>query len=332
VIALASHGSFWTSTPALVLVAFGCALLVTVALLVLLGRRLRGHGVSARVGLFTAQQTPAALQQGAEPITAPDTAEWADRLFDGRPWWGAFKEKLELARIEQPPGEIVLATVIATLVVAAIVSLLAGTPALAIPVLGLGPAGMLAIVNQRLARQRNQFNEQLPSHLQELASAMRAGHSLVGAMRTIAASAADPMRTELERVLADEQLGVPLDAALQPMAQRMACDDVQQIALVAALHENTGGNMATVLDHVADGVRERMELRRELESLTAQARLSRWVVTLLPPGLLLVISAENSSYVRPLFHTSTGVLLLLVATGMVVAGSLVMKAIVRVEV
>jgi tight adherence protein B len=330
--AVVRHASFWASTPALVAVAFGCALLITLALLALLWPRLRRHDVRARVGRFTAPPAPPALQPAAEPISSAAPArEWTDRLFEGRQWWGAFKEKLELARIERPAGEVVLATAITTVAAAVILSLLAGTPVLAIPMLGLGPAGMLAIVNQRLARQRRQFGEQLPSHLQELASAMRAGHSLVGGLRTIAASAAEPMRTELERVLADEQLGVPLDAALQPMARRMACEDIQQVALVAALHERTGGNMAAVLDQVAEGVRERIELRRELESLTAQARLSRWVVTLLPPMMMLVISVANGSYLRPLFDTSTGVVLLLLASGMVVAGSLVMKAIVSVE-
>jgi tight adherence protein B len=329
--AAVAHHSFWSTTPALVAVAFGCALLVTLALLALLWPRLRRPGVRARVGEFTPPLAPAALAPAAGIAVPASTPEWTDRLFGGRAWWSAFKEKLEIARIERPAGQMVLTTALATLAAVAVVSFMAGTPVLAIPMLGLGPAAMLAVVNRRLARQREQFGEQLPSHLQELASAMRAGHSLVGGLRTIAESAAEPMRTELERVLADEQLGVPLDAALAPMARRMACEDVQQVALVAALHERTGGNMAAVLDQVAEGVRERMELRRELEALTAQARLSRWVVTALPPMLLLVISVEDGSYVRPLFHTSTGVLLLLVSFGMVVTGSLVMKAIVNVE-
>jgi tight adherence protein B len=329
--AVVAHHSFWSTTPALVVVAFGCALLVTLALLALLGPRLRRPDVRARVSEFTPPLAPSTLTPAAAIAVPASTPEWTDRLFGGRAWWSVFKEKLEIARIERSPSGVVFITAIATAAAAAVLSLLAGTPVLAIPVLGLGPAAMLAIVNQRLARQRGQFREQLPSHLQELASAMRAGHSLVGGLRTIAESAAEPMRTELERVLADEQLGVPLDSALQPMAIRMASDDVKQVALVAALHERTGGNMAAVLDHVAEGVRERTELRRELESLTAQARLSRWVVTALPPGLLLVISLENRSYVRPLFNTPTGVLLLLIAFGMVIMGSLVMKAIVNVE-
>jgi tight adherence protein B len=329
---IASQDSFWASTLALALVAFGCAMLITLALLALLWPRLRRPDLSVRVRQFTSSLAPPTSRAIAdEQLVTARSPEWADRLFGGRRWWSVFKEKVELARIERPPGEIVLTTAIVTLAAALILSLLTGAPALAIVILVLAPTIMLTIVNQRLARLRTQFGEQLPAHLQELASAMRAGHSFVGALRTIAESAAEPMRTELDRVLADEQLGVPLDAALQPMGERMVCDDVQQVALVAALHERTGGNMAAVLDQVAEGARERMELRRELRSLTAQGRLSRWVMTALPLVVLFFMSVINWSYVRPLFLTSAGVILLLFAMGMVMMGSLVMKAIVNVE-
>lgn len=330
-IAVATHRAFWTTTAALVLVVVCCALLLTLAVLTMLGPRLRRPDLRARVGRFIAHPIASSPQSATEPMLAAPMHEWMDRIFARRRWWSTFKDKVEIARIEQSPSRIVLTTTITTLIVAAGFAVLTGAPVLAILMVAIGPMTMLAVVNQRLARQRRQFGEQLPAHLQELASAMRAGHSLVGGLRTITASATEPMRAELERVLADERLGVPLDTALQPMACRMACDDVQQVALVAALHERTGGNMAAVLDHVAEGARERMELRRELQSLTAQARLSRWVVTLLPPGLLLIISVENGSYMRPMFHTSTGMLLLIIAFGLVVTGSLVMKAIVKVE-
>lgn len=325
------HHSFWTGTSALVLVLFACALLLTFALLVLLESRLRGSSVRGRIKQFTPPVAPPTSRPAAESLVSSVEREWLDGLLAGRAWWEVFKERLEIARIERSASEIVLLTVIGTLVTAVVLALLAGTPTLAIFPLALGPMSVLAIVNGRLARQRRLFEEQFPAHVQEVASAMRAGHSLVGGLRTIAASAAEPMRTELDRVIADEQLGVPLDVALEPTARRMACEEVKQVALVAALHERTGGNMAVVLDQVAEAARERMELRRELHSLTAQARLSRWVVTALPPFLLLVISLEDGSYLRPLFRTATGLLLLLVAFGMVVVGSLVMRAIVNVE-
>lgn len=326
------NASFWAGTPALVLVALAGAVLLTLAVLALVVSRLRREDVRGRVGRFTPAPAPEGLRQPVAELTAvAPKREWGERLFGGRAWWGELGERLEIARIERSASDVLGLTVIATLAVAAVFSLLGGTPALAVPILAAGPAAMLAIVNSHLARQRNLFGEQLPSHLEELASAMRAGHSLVSGMRTIAASAVEPMRTELERVLADEQLGVPLHEALLPTRRRMACEEVQQISLVAALHEHTGGNMAAVLDHVAQGVRERIDLRRELRSLTAQARLSRWIVTLLPVALVTFMAIVNPAYLSPLIHTTAGVVLLVLATCLVIAGSLVMKMLVNVE-
>jgi tight adherence protein B len=143
----------------------------------------------------------------------------------------------------------------------------------------------------------------------------------------MAEDATDPTRREFQSAVADEQLGVPIEAALQPIARRMRCSDIEQLSLVAALNQRTGGNMAEVLDLIAAGVRERAELRRELDALTAAARLSRWIVTGLPPGVLLVFIVIRPAYVRPLFHTAGGTLALCIAAGLVVFGSLVMRMI-----
>jgi tight adherence protein B len=122
-----------------------------------------------------------------------------------------------------------------------------------------------------------------------------------------------------------------LEDALRSVAVRMDTRDMEQVALVAELHRQTGGNMAEVLDRVAESVRERAELNRELRTLTAQARGSRWVVTLIPPVLLGAIDALNPKYLRPLFDTSTGHVLIGVAVALIAAGSLVMGRIVRIE-
>jgi tight adherence protein B len=161
---------------------------------------------------------------------------------------------------------------------------------------------------------------------------MRAGHSLVTAITSMARAASEPSKGEWTRVVADEQLGQSLEVAMRPMAIRMDSDDVGQVALVAALHQRTGGNMAEVLECVADSVRERAELRRELQSLTAQARLSRYVVTALPPAVTGMIALINPDYIRPLFQTTAGVVLIFIATGLVICASLIMRAITDIKV
>lgn len=323
------HGvPFWTSTLALVLVSFGSAILLTLGLVIVPIQRILRRDVRSRVRQFT--QEPASV---ATEVPAEDRSPgWAHRLFQGAAWWPGFKENLEIARIEWSPEQVIAVAAITTFSAGVIISVLAGTPALAIPAFLLGPVVTQAVINRRLAEQRKLFGQQLPANLQEMAAAMRAGHSLVGGLRSMVESATEPTKGEFANVLADEQLGVPLDAALLPVAKRMDCDAVRQVALVASLHQQTGGNMAAVLDQVADSLRERLELERELESLTAQARLTRWILTLLPAILMLVITVINPNYMRPLFVTPIGIALLCLAIVLVVIGSLTMRKIADVRV
>jgi tight adherence protein B len=247
-------------------------------------------------------------------------------------WWEQFKEDVDIARIDHAPVELVGFTALASIGSAVVLGLAFGSPAPSFLALLLGLLALWAFVKRQLRKQRELFAEQLPTHLQELASAMRAGHSLVSGLTSMARSAPEPSRGEWARVLADEQLGRPLDEAMRPLGRRMASDDIGQVALVAALHQRTGGNMAEVLERVADSVRERGELRRELKALTAQARLSRYVVTGLPPAVAGAIALLNPNYIRPLFDTTTGLTLLFVAVGLLIGASLVMRAITNIKV
>src|SRR5207237_8494621 len=127
------------------------------------------------------------------------------------------------------------------------------------------------------------------------------GHSPVGAFSVVGNDAPEPSKSEFQRVIADEQLGVDLSVALSRVAERMKSRDVEQIALVASVQNETGGNAAEVLDRVVESIRERQELRRLVRTLTAQGRLARWIVSVLPVGLLVIISIVTNQSLKPLF-------------------------------
>jgi tight adherence protein B len=165
-----------------------------------------------------------------------------------------------------------------------------------------------------------------------LASALRAGHSFIGALSVVVNDAPEPARSEFQRVVADEQLGVPIDEALHVVVQRMDSRELEQVALVGALQRETGGNTAEVLDSVTDTIRERFELRRAVATLTAQGRMSRWVLTLLPVALLLAITVISPSYMNVMYESTAGKALLVLAAISVTSGSLVIKRIVNIKV
>jgi tight adherence protein B len=323
------HSSFWLSTLALVLAAGVAGLLLGVAVLAAFVPRLRRSGLRRRVGEFTASVRPEASQTASASTSRTLLA--LERLLKRTGWWASFEAKVEIAGIDHSPVELVASCALSTLAVAVVAGFGLGTPVLSIIVLVLGPLALASIVNRRLRKQRDLFAEQLPSHLQEIASTMRAGHSLIAGVGSMAASADEPSRREWTRVIADEQLGMPLEDAMRPLGNRMDSEDVGQVALVAALHTRTGGNMAEVLERVADSVRERAELHRELRALTAQARLSRYVVTSLPIVVAGAIALINPHYIRPLFHTTAGIVLVFIAGALLIAASLIMRSITDVK-
>ncbi|HXE99667.1 MAG TPA: type II secretion system F family protein [Solirubrobacterales bacterium] len=325
----AQEGGFWKATGTMLAAIAIAAALFGVSLFVL--ARPQREAVRDRLARFVPvrgiSDDPRAGSDGEAP-RGPRAA--AEGFLDGQRWWERFKEELDVARIQTPAIHIVAATALATFVVMLAIALGIGS-------VTLSPLGLLVIpavrlvINRKLRHQRHEFAEQLADNLQIVASALRAGQSMVGAISVVIDEAPEPSRSEFRRIVNDERLGVPLEDAVRDVARRMDNRDLEQVALVAIIQRETGGNTAEVLDRVVDTVRERGTLRRLMETLTAQGRLSQIVVSVLPFALVAVITVVNADYMDPLFHTSTGQVLLLVGVGLSLLGSLLINRIVDVS-
>jgi tight adherence protein B len=259
-----------------------------------------------------------------------DLLRGAEGALERLRWWPRFRATLELADINASPTQIVLLTLLATAGVMMLLYLVLGVAGV---FLGLGtPLAARGIIRVKLARKRRAFAEQLPDNLEVMAAALRAGHSLVGALAAVIDSAPEPAQSEFRRVIAEEQLGVPLEEALGTVVERMDNRDLDQVALVARLQRETGAGAAEVIDRVIETVRARQELRRLVRTLTAQGRLSRWILTALPVVLALALPLINHGYLDPLLHKGSGQALLVVTVLMVTAGSFVIGKIVDIKV
>jgi tight adherence protein B len=250
---------------------------------------------------------------------------------EDHPRWTRFIEELDVAQIEVPAIQIVFGTALATVLAAVLIGMATGL-AILTPLSLLVPLAVRGVIRRRAEKRRKEFADQLADNLQVVASAIRAGHSMVGAFSVMVDEASEPSRSEFRQIVNDERLGVPLEEAIRRVGQRMDSRDLDQVALVATIQRETGGNTAEILDRVVQTIRQRGELRRLMETMTAQGRFSRVVVTAIPPLLLVAISLINPEYLRPLFHTGTGNVLLGLAVALVVAGSLVIKRMVNVKV
>lgn len=293
----------------------------------------RAEPLVSRVGGFVSVQPTLThtTEEPGKPAARPKNFLARRREESGRLSWAErLGSTLELADIPATPTQLVLLTIVATLLVCLVLNAI------------IGPLGFLfgipatpylvrVLVLGKLARKRRAFADQLPDNLDVLASALRSGHSLVGALNVVANDATEPSKSEFNRVIADEQFGAQLEDALKVTVVRMQNPDLDQVALVARLQREMGSNSAEVLDRVVETVRVRMELRRLVRTLTAQGRLSRWILTALPIGIALVLSVINRGYMNPLFNTGAGKFLLVVAVVMVTAGSLIIGKLIDIK-
>jgi tight adherence protein B len=318
---------FWTSAFSLLVMALLVAAFAAVGVWALVRRPT--STIAARVAEF-ATLPSTSTEEPEQP------KRFSDRLFGGTErslsrtsWWGRFKEELEIANIKYSAEQILGMAILGTLLLGLLLSL--WSPVFSIFALAF-PLVVRGSCRTALRRVRGAFEEQLPDNLQVLASALRAGHSLVGALSVVATDALEPSKREFTRVVADEQLGVPLEDSLREVARRMDNRDLEQVALVGELQRQSGGNMAEVLDRVVETVRARFDLRRLVKTLTAQGRLARWILSALPLVLIGLISLVNPGYETPLFSSTGGQAVVVFAGLMVIAGSLAIKKIVDIKV
>ena len=317
--------SFWGSTLAFVLVSFGCALPVAFVAVTLLRRRNRT--MLDRMRRFVALGGDDANDGGG----LPEVLGGAERSLERTSWWPRFKEEVELARMETPPMQLAVRTALGTILAVFLLYVITGTVVLAL--IGFAvPFAVKARVERKLKEQRGMFAEQLADNCEVLASAMRAGHSLVGGLSVLVDEAIEPSKTEFAQVVSNEQLGIPVERTMTEVARRMDSKDLGQIAMVAAMQRDAGGNTAEILDRVTETIRQRFTLRRLVDTLTAQGRLSRWVLTGLPVVLLLAMTVLNRDYASVLFDTTGGQFALTLAGVLLVAGSLVIKKIVDIKI
>jgi tight adherence protein B len=283
--------------------------------------RPRRRTVVQRVADFTGPESaPDAFV--LQPVSAAPRAR--------SPRWKRFADQLELAQIAVAPERFAIAVAVVSLVVL-YATLAAGRPVLAVLALAV-PVAARAFVRLRIARRRREFDEQLPDNLQLIASALRAGHSFAGALQQAADGATEPSRSELQRAVVDEKVGVPIDEALAAVGRRMANDEIEYVGVVARQQSESGGNSAEVLDRVVETTRERQQLRREVRTLTAQGRLGGAIVSALPVAMGVVISVMRPGYLAPLYDTAGGRLMLVLGAFMAALGWLAIRRIVDIKV
>jgi tight adherence protein B len=199
----------------------------------------------------------------------------------------------------------------------------------------LGLAGLAAVGVYALGkseRRRKRIEAQALNAMQLLAAGLRAGYSVPQAIALVARQAPEPTASEFALASQEISIGVALADSIARLAKRTANPDYELVAIIVRVQHEVGGNLAQILDSVGNTLRERFDLRTQVNALTAQQRLSSTLLTLLPFGLLLFLGLVDRSFVEPLFTQTAGRIMLAIAGAMVFTGWTIMRSIGQVEV
>lgn len=237
----------------------------------------------------------------ADPVgtVAGQATALADRALEARGYRRGLHRALERAGVDLRPGELVVLVGVLGLTFALLTGALLA-PAAA-PVAAAFPL-LVTWVTLRIRADRRQaaFAAQLPDSLQLLSGSLRAGYSFLQAVDAVAREADRPSAEEFRRVVVETRLGRDVHQALEGVVERVDSDDLRWVAQAIDIHREVGGDLAEVLDTVGDTIRERDRIRRQIKTLSAEGRLSAWVLLALPFGVGGLISVLNPSYLGQL--------------------------------
>jgi tight adherence protein B len=184
----------------------------------------------------------------------------------------------------------------------------------------------------RVGQRLKKFNGQLGDTLTLLSNALKAGYSFAQAIDTVAKNAVAPIGDEFARAVREMNLGGSPDEALSNITKRIASPDFDLVATAYSIHRTVGGNLAEILDNIAYTIRERVRIKGEIQTLTAQARASGTIITALPILLAVFMFFVTPTYFQPMFGNIIGWILLAIGGFMIFIGNLIIRRIVAIEV
>ena len=195
----------------------------------------------------------------------------------------------------------------------------------------LGAAPLVYVLTKR-RRRFAKFEAGLPEAIDLMVSALRAGHSLNAALGLVANETPDPVGTEFRICFEEQNYGLELRTALDNLTMRVPLQDLRMVSTAVLIQKESGGNLAEVLDKTAHVIRERFRLRREVRTYTAQGRLTGWILSLLPLVLGIAIYMVNPQTMSLLWRNPIGVKFLYLSAIMTVAGALIIRKIIRIDI
>jgi tight adherence protein B len=251
-----------------------------------------------------------------------------EQAFGHLTWWKNVHRMLERADVPLRTVEFMYIALGGSFLVALVTTLAGLGPLWVLAGFAVGGAAPFGWLKVKIARRLKAFENQLPDILMTLAASLKAGHSFKQGLQTVVDEGQPPASKEFSRVLAETQLGRPMDDALAEMAERVGSKNLRFVLNAVSIQSQVGGSLAGLFDMVAETVRQRQQFARKIRGLTAMGRASAYVLVALPFVLAIVITLINPGFMSPLYHTDTGHKMIFGALTLMVIGSSMLKKIV----
>jgi tight adherence protein B len=187
-------------------------------------------------------------------------------------------------------------------------------------------------VGRRIGSRLNAFNKQLPDTITLLSNSLRAGSSFLQSIELVSRETPPPMGSEMGRVVREVNLGLSMEEALSNMVRRIKSDDLDLMVTAIGVQQQVGGNLAEILDTIAFTIRERVRIKGEIRTLTAQGRYSGYLVAFLPIAIMITLNFINPEFMQPLFTELIGQILLVVGGIMMSIGFFAIRKITDIKV
>ena len=287
----------------LILVVGGIALLLILGAGVAIAATGGQRAVDERLEQFVGATTVVELPESVDSPDGPDVADRLDKALAGRNFFEPIRERISRAHAKLRVSEYVTLVVISGAVAAIIGYFLPQHNSILIA----GIAGFFGLRIPRMyvrtmAKRRMQaFDAQLSDTLNLWVNALRSGYSVLQSMEAIATELAPPVSVEFERVVQEVRLGLSVEQALANMYRRVPSEDLDLVITAVNIQREVGGNLAEVLDTISFTIRERVRIKGEIRTLTAQGRVSGWIISLLPIVLGFILFLINPEYVSELW-------------------------------
>ncbi|MCC7251109.1 type II secretion system F family protein [Hyphomicrobium sp.] len=290
-----------------------------------------------RVASVSEQRSKKVATQSAAELAANRKKQVADSLKDMENRQKAREKlslrlRLERAGLEIEPRTYWIASAASAVALAALASTLlpasaaALRPILLVVALFVGGLGLPRFVLAKItARRQKQFLTELPNAIDVIVRGIKSGLPLNECLGVIAKESLEPVASEFRDVIEQQRVGVSLSEALDRLTRRMPLPEVKFLAIVIAIQQQSGGNLAEALANLSGVLRERFKMAMKVKALSAEAKASAMILAALPPGVMFMVTSSSPEYIAPLFSTRTGNIFILVGLAWMSIGILVMR-------